>query len=48
MTTQIVVVDGADGLTPDMLRKRPRQRETFGHYAKIYNWSGNKKEKNNE
>ena len=26
MTTKITVVNGADGLTPDMLRKRPSNR----------------------
>lgn len=36
MTTRITVVDGADGLTPDMLRRRPRTRETFGHYMKYW------------
>lgn len=28
MTTEITVVDGADGLTPDMLRQRPQWRQT--------------------
>jgi len=27
MTTKITVVDGADGLTPDMLRQRPDNKD---------------------
>jgi hypothetical protein len=28
--TKVVVVDGADGMTPDMLRKQKRKSEFFG------------------
>lgn len=44
MTTKITVVDGADGLTPDMLRKRPRRRETFSHYMIYYKNKFNKEQ----